>query len=247
MGNNISRGRRGVVPVLAMLLALAAAAARAAAPVAGVVISIEGKPQFQRAGEKKFQPLKFNEMLREGDTVKTGAGMRVAVAFVGGAELRINEESTFVLESGGGSKPTSVYTKFGNAWTRLLHGKSDMRVRTPTAVAAVRGTEADVNYGEGPMTVKVYEGFVDVMNDKGTTALKAGQQTSVAGAGQAPEAAKDMAAADYGTWQNGLKAANLNKSLKLLDEAAVKDRALDIEMKDKDGRPKKVRMKFEKK
>lgn len=243
-----TNNRRNVRSFLFAVAILAAAPfARAAAPVAGVVISIEGKPEFQRAGEKTFKPLKFNEMLREGDTVKTGGGMRVAVAFVGGAELRINEDSTFVLESGGGSKPTSVFTKFGNAWTRLLHGKSDMRVRTPTAVAAVRGTEADVNYGDGPMTVKVYEGFVDVMNEKGTTALKAGQQTSVAGAGSAPEAAKDMTAQDYGTWQNGLKAANLNKSLKLLDAAAVKDRALDLEMKDKDGNPKKVRMRFEKK
>lgn len=247
METNNGRRRSFAWSVLAALILGGASFARAAAPVAGVVISIEGRPEFQRAGEKAFKPLKFNEMLREGDTVKTGKGMRVAVAFVGGAELRINEDSTFVLESGGGSKPTSVFTKFGNAWTKLLHGRSDMRVRTPTAVAAVRGTEADVNYGDGPMTVKVYEGFVDVMNDQGTTALKAGQQTSVAGAGAAPEAAKDMTAADYGTWQDGLKAANLNKSLKLLDAAAVKDRALDLEMKDKDGKPKKVRMRFEKK
>ena len=242
-----ARRLRSVLPCLMMLLVLASGAAHAAAPVAGVVISVEGNPEFQRAGEKKFSRLKFNEMLREGDTVKTGHGMRVAVAFVGGAELRINEDSTFVLESGGGSRPTSVFTKFGTAWTRLLHGKSDMRLRTPTAVAAVRGTEADMSMGDGPMTVKVYEGFVDVMNDKGTTALRAGQLTQVSGAGQAPEAAKDMAPQDYGTWQNGLKAADLNKSLKLLDAAAVKDRALDLEMKDKDGKTKKVRMRFEKK
>lgn len=229
------------------LLVFAAAAARAASPVAGVVISIEGKPEVQRAGEKGFKALKFNEMLREGDSVKTGHGAKVAVAFVGGAELRINEDSTFKMESGGGSKPTSVFTEFGNAWTRLLHGKSGMRVRTPNAVAAVRGTEADVSLGAGPMTVKVYEGFVDVMNDKGTTALRAGQQTQVAGAGAAPQAARDMTAADYGTWQEALKAADLNKSLKLLDAAAVKDRALDLDMKDKDGRPKKLRMHFEKK
>lgn len=244
---NNGRRRRSVLSFMAAIGLLAAGSARAASPVAGVVISLEGKPEVQRAGAKEFKPLKFNDMLREGDSVKTGKGARVAVAFVGGAELRINEDSSFKMESGGGSKPTSVFTEFGNAWTRLLHGKSGMRVRTPNAVAAVRGTEADVNYGDGPMTVKVYEGFVDVMNDKGTTALRAGQQTQVAGAGSAPQAARDMAAQDYGTWQNGLKAANLNKSLKLLDEAAVKDRALDLDMKDKDGKSKKVRMHFEKK
>ncbi len=239
-------GRR-IFPLLAALLVLTAASARAVAPVAGVVISVEGKPEMQRAGAKSFKPLKFNEMLREGDTVKTGHGTRVAVAFVGGAELRINEDSSFKMESGGGNKPTSVYTQFGNAWTRLLHGKSGMNVRTPSAVAAVRGTEADVDYGTGPMTVKVYEGFVDVTNDQGTTALRAGQQTSVAGAGQAPQAAKAMSPSDYGTWQNALKAADLNQSLKLLDAAAVKERTLDLDMQDKDGKAKKVRLNFEKK
>ena len=233
--------------LIAALLCVAAVPGHAAAPVAGVVISLEGKPEVQRAGEKKFMPLKFNDMLREGDTVKTGHGSRVGVAFVGGAELRINEDSNFKMENGGGSKPTSVYTSLGNAWTRLLHGRSTIRVRTPNAVAAVRGTEADVNCGAGPLTVKVYEGFVDVMNDKGTTALKAGQQTSVAGAGQAPQAAQTMSAQDYGTWQNALKAADLNKSLKLLEEVSSKDRALDLEMKGKDGQPKKVRINMKKK
>ncbi|HQU12962.1 MAG TPA: hypothetical protein PKV70_01820, partial [Thermodesulfobacteriota bacterium] len=47
--------------------------------------------------------------------------------------------------------------------------------------------------------------------------LKAGQQTSVSGAGSAPEPPKTMSAQDYGTWQNALKAKDLNKSLKLLE------------------------------
>jgi hypothetical protein len=247
MGINSVLGRGKAVLASAGLLILATATAFAAAPVAGVVISFEGKPEVQRAGEKDFRPLKFNEMLHEGDRVKTGHGVRVGIAFVGGAELRINEDSIFKMESGGGSKPTSVFTEFGNAWTRLLHGRSGMQVRTPNAVAAVRGTEADVNLGSGPLTVKVYEGFVDVMNDKGTTALRAGQQTQVAGGGQAPQAAQAMSAQDYGTWQNALKAADLKKSLKILEAASTKDRSLDLDMKGKDGKPKKVRMHFEKK
>lgn len=245
----IERNRRfaGAVFLAATLIVATGTRARAAAPVAGVVISMEGKAELQKVGEKDFKALKFNDMVREGDTVKTGHGVRVGIAFVGGAELRINEDSSFKMESGGGSKPTSVFTQFGNAWTRLLHGRSGMNVRTPNAVAAVRGTEADVNLTNGPMTVKVYEGFVDVMNDKGTTALKAGQQTAVAGAGAAPAAAQTMSATDYGTWQNALKAADLNKSLKLLETAASKERALDLDMKGKDGKQKKVRMHFEKK
>lgn len=232
---------------IAAWLVLSAAGVQAATPVAGVVISMEGKPECRRVGASDYKVLKLNTMVYEGDIIRTGTGVRVAVAFVGGAELRINENSSFKLESGGGSKPTSVFTQFGNAWTRLLHGRSGMQVRTPTAVAAVRGTEADVNYGDGPMTVKVYEGLVDVSNSQGTTSLKAGQQTSVSGAGSAPQPPKAMTPQDYGTWQNALKAKDLNKSLKLLEGVSDKNRTLELEMKDKEGKPKKLKMRFEKK
>lgn len=237
--------RRG--PLLAAALLLAAAGARAAAPVSGIVISLEGRPKVQPAGEKSAKRLKVNEMVREGDVVTTGAGERVGIAFVGGAELRINENSSFRMESGGGAKPSSVYTLFGDAWTRLLHGHSGMQVRTPTAVAAVRGTEADVDYNGGPMTVKVYEGLVDVMNDQGTTPLRAGQQTQVSGAGVAPQPARAMSPQDYGTWQNALKAKNLQKSLRLLSGVADKNRTLELEMRERDGKTKKLKINVQKK
>lgn len=227
--------------------ALAAAPASAPAPVAGVVISLEGKPEVVRA-DGRTATLKINDILREGDTVKTAAKTKVGIAFVGGAELRINENSAFKMVAGGGQKPTSVFTSLGNAWTRLMKGNARIEVRTPSAVCAVRGTEADVRTGgDGPTTVKVYEGHVDVSNDKGTTALHAGQLTQVAGADAAPLAARAMTPKDYENWQKSLKAPNLNKSLKLLNAAALKNRSLELKMKDKDGKDKKVKLNFEKK
>ena len=80
-----------------------------------------------------------------------------------------------------------------------------------------------------------------------TTALHAGQLAQVAGAGVAPGAARSMSPEDYGTWQNALKAANLEKSLKILEKAADKNRTLDVDLKDKDGKSKKLRLHFEKK
>jgi hypothetical protein len=249
--NRENGGRaRKAVPILALLLAAASLiVARATTPVAGVVDSIEGKPRVVRADGKNAK-LKLNDILNEGDTVKTGPAARVGIAFVGGAELRINENSSFTLEKGGSDKdsPTSVFTKLGNAWTNLIKGsRATINVRTPSAVCAVRGTIADVNIGpDGPMTVKTYEGHVDVMNDKGTTTLHAGELTQVAG-GAAPQGARAMTPKDYATWQNSLKAPNLSRSLQLLNSAAVKNRTLDLKMKDKDGKEKTIRLNFEKK
>ena len=250
MKKNMDGRRRSVAAILALLLVGAVAVvarAETATPTAGVVTSVEGKPEVKRVGAKTSGALKLNDILNEGDTVKTGPATRVGIAFVGGAELRINENSTFKMLNGGGDKPTSVFTALGNAWTRLLSGNARIEVRTPAAVCAVRGTEADVNIAGGPMTVKVYEGHVDVMNDKGTTALHAGELTQVAGSGAAPQAARAMTPQDYATWQNALKPVNLSQSLKLLNTAAVKNRTLDLKMKDRDGKEKNIRLNFEKK
>lgn len=224
-------------------------AARAEGPVAGVVVSMEGRPQMKAAGKDSYKRLKINDLVHEGDTLKTAKSERVGVAFVGGAELRVNEDSVFTVQSGGNAtKPTSVFTSFGDAWTRLMtgHGGPGIQVKSPVAVAAVRGTEADIDVGDR-MSVKVYEGLVDVMNDKGKTSLRAGQQSSVAGAGQAPSAASKMSPQDYKTWQDSLKAKDLQKSLGILNAAADKNRTLELNMKTKDGSQKKVKLNFEKK
>lgn len=239
--------RTGVrAAALAAAMAFAAAAAWAAQTVAGVVISVEGSPKIKIAGAERFVKAKLNMLVREGDTLKTEKGEKMGIAFTGGAEMRLNENSQFVVETGGGAKPASVMTTFGDAWARLISGHSGFNVRSPVAVAAVRGTEADINVSDH-MDVKVYEGFVDVMNDKGKTQLKAGQQSSVAGAGAAPAPAKAMTPADYGTWQNGLKPKDLNKSLSILNTAADKNRTLELNMRNKDGSQKKVKLNFEKK
>lgn len=239
----IMRALSRALTAVAVVATLAAAAA--AAPVAGVVVSLEGRPE-SKTGSQSYKRMKVNQIVYEGDLVKTDRGERVGIAFVGGAELRINENSVFEIQSGGGAKPVSVKTRLGDVWTRLIGKHSGILIRTPAAVAAVRGTECDVNVNER-VDVKVYDGHVDLTNDKGTTALRAGQQASVAGAGEAPSAAQAMAKSDYGTWQNGLQPADLNKSLELLNKAADKSRTLELEMKGKDGQSKKVKLNFEKK
>jgi len=230
-------------------LAAAAPAARAAEPAAGVIVSVQGHPRLQAAGKTEETRAKVNDLVREGDTLKTGKGERVGVAFVGGAELRVNEESAFTVRSGGGvDKPTSVFATLGDAWTRLISGHAGpgIEVRGPAAVAAVRGTEADVEIGDR-MTVKVYEGHVDVENDKGKTTLLAGQQSSVAAAGSAPAPASKMSPKDYRTWQNGVPPKDLDKSLRVLRDASEEFRRLELRMKGKDGEQKKVKLDLKKK
>ncbi len=226
--------------------------------VAGVVVDVRGKPvvvaKRDRAGlkglsgadrKKAGRRLRHNKFVYEGDVLITDLGERVAVAFVGGAEVRINENSEFVVESGGGRKPTSLFTRVGQAWTRMLHGRAGMQIRTPLAVAAVRGTEADVDMRKR-LDVKVYEGHVDLSNRYGTTALKAGMMSSVSGAGAAPSSARRMQAGDRGTWQNGLTPKKLRKNLRRLQKKADKERKVQFKYM-KDGKPAELNLQLERK
>jgi hypothetical protein len=228
---------------LAFLVSLAGAPAFAAGEVvAGVVIVLKGAPSIKRKGAATVKPLKMNQYVNEGDELTTKAGEFASIAFIGGAEVRISESSTFVVEAGGGQKPTQLFTSIGKAWTRLLTGHSGINIRTPTAVAAVRGTEADVESGDHT-TVKVYEGFVDVYNDHGKQALTAGQMTHVASAQTAPEPPKTMAPGDVQHWQDALKGENVEKQITRLQKEA--DRRRTLELKTRDG--KKIKLNLEKK
>jgi len=232
---------------LALALSWAAAgpvyAERAA--VAGVVIVVQGKPQVKKAGKADSGPLKLNSFIYEGDLITTGEGDRATVAFVGGAEVRLAGGSTFVVESGGGQEPTRLRTQWGQLWTRLLHGKAGINIHTPNATAAVRGTEADIE-ATRQLTVKVYEGLVDVFNDKGRQSLTAGQMTQVADAQSAPQAPRQMGAADKGNWQDALQAVNAEKQIERLRAAAEKNRSVDLEL-NKGGQKKKLKLQLHKK
>lgn len=186
--------------LLSVLLPISAAAS---GPVAGVAVSVQGTP-VSSSLSKGAKPIKVNSFIYEGDTVKTGPGECVGIAFVGGAELRIRPDSGFLIENGGGRMTASVETKGGQAWARLIHGKAAMQVRTPLGAVAIRGAEAEVSFRER-LLVKVYQGMADVMNPYGKASLLAGQMARVEGADQAPKMPAVLRPDEIETWQAGCK------------------------------------------
>jgi hypothetical protein len=112
-------------------------------------------------------------------------------------------------------------------------------VRTPSAVCAVRGTEADIEQ-RSLLTVKVYEGHVDVQNSLGKQSLRAGQMTTVAGANAAPDAPKDMSGKEAGKWQEEIKVSDYDKFINLLKESASSGKTLKTSVKMPDGTVKQL-------
>ncbi|MBI4422791.1 MAG: FecR domain-containing protein [Elusimicrobia bacterium] len=206
-----------------------------AAPVAGVVTSLEGKPEIKARGTGAYKRIKRSQMVYEGDSLKTAAGEKLALVLVGGVEFRMNENSVFEVRSGGGgTQDASLFTRLGQAWTKRLSGMAGLRVKTPSAVAAVRGTEADVDAEEQQLTLKVYEGHVDLLDAGEANTLSSLTAGEMADAGASGVSKRAMSEGDYGTWQQGMEAKNLDKDMQRLQKEAEKTRTLKF--KDKDGK-----------
>jgi lycopene cyclase domain-containing protein len=191
----------GLAWPLALLLAAAAPAGlRAAEPppavleeVTGDVVVIRGAAKTEIDGEEDLP-------LKEGDTVRTGAGARATISFRDAHLVRLAERSALVIRT---LKPAT--TGFFGA-VRLAAGKlfaslaplvgagSGFRVETRTAVAAVKGTTFSVEDAEDGSTVAVLEGTVstagldDAGAEIGAVDVGEGQETAVSVKGRRPGA-----------------------------------------------------------
>ncbi|MDA8132933.1 MAG: FecR family protein [Elusimicrobia bacterium] len=233
------------LPASLLAVVLCAAAALpppvSAAKVAAVSTFVQGDVQLQRAGETSFAPLEANTLLRAGDLIKTGDGATAALVSKKGAEIRVNSNTELKMPSGNGVREVFEMA-FGQVWSRMLHLKARLSVRTPAAVCAVRGTEADIDQHE-LLTLKVYEGHVDIQNKNGMQSLHAGQLSTVAGPGAAPAAPRAMQQTEMGDWQKGIAVKDLGK---YLDRMGLSGKDLRVKIA-KDGQEKDVNVKLKKK
>ncbi|MBN1532872.1 MAG: FecR domain-containing protein [Spirochaetes bacterium] len=100
-----------------------------------------GHAWIVRGGEKL--EAKAGVQLKEGDAIETGAGSLVVADLNGGiAQVEIQENALFRLESVEGSERTVAIDR-GSLWFRVskLVKGGTYRLRTPSCIAAVRGTK----------------------------------------------------------------------------------------------------------
>lgn len=149
------------------------------------VLAADGSPEV--SGEAGMP-------LEEGDRVVVAEGGSAEVALDGGSLITVRENSDFKLEKTAKGEST-FYLSLGSLLAKIQKlGTQRLRVRTPTAVAAVRGTEFGVEVeGENSHVGVFDEGKVEVTGDKGGAPelLISNQETSVK-KGEAPEHAAQL-------------------------------------------------------
>lgn len=151
------------------------------------IVAVEGEVYLFPDKEEDGVPAEKDTPLSEGDRVATGAGGRAEIALDDSSILELSENSSFVVESL--KEEESLFELvLGRlaAKLRSLAGENKLlKVKTPTAVAAVRGTEFGVEVAEDGVTVVgVYdEGQVGVSaatdDSVEETLVRAREQTEV--------------------------------------------------------------------
>ncbi|HOW90231.1 MAG TPA: hypothetical protein PL037_08100, partial [Elusimicrobiales bacterium] len=89
----------GIIGALLIAAACPPAPAAAAGKVNAIVVFVKGDVQVKRAGAQDYEPVSLNDLLYAGDEIKTGEGGQASLATKGGAEVRLNQNSTFNIEA----------------------------------------------------------------------------------------------------------------------------------------------------
>lgn len=137
---------------------IAAAHSKEAARVTWLV----GEATLKRAGTSL--PVRVRMDCKLGDTLVLAAASRLELRYPDNTLLRLDENSRLVLSNRSAGKPEPTLV-VGKAWAnvkKIGQGGTGFGVRTPTAVAAVRGTVFLVEGGPDSSRVNLYEGKVEV-------------------------------------------------------------------------------------
>lgn len=172
--------------------ALAAPAALAADPAAQIAEMI-GRVEAH-AGES-VRVLRFGDAVFEGDRIRTSAGAKAKLLFSDRSVITVGPSTDLLISRSlyrlGNEPQRESLFEVGKGYVRALASRwsfgtaSRFEIRTPAAVAGVRGTEFIVAVDEaGKTEVHVIEGAVEVLNvrDRQNRAvqLAAGQFSQIA-------------------------------------------------------------------
>jgi len=185
-------GTAALLAALVFQLALAPSLARAqTGPPVARVAALEGTAAVERFGSRQQSPLAVEAPVYRADTIHTGAGSRLRIAFEDETAVTLGELASLRITqiaepAQGGAQNSRLTVLAGTVRFRVrpAPGRALVETWTPTAVAAVRGTEYIVEVAGPGTAVLVIDGAVAVSNYRpdvrGTVVLRAGEGTSVA-------------------------------------------------------------------
>ncbi len=201
--------KKKITLIILALFTLTLTLQAAEAEKIGAILKLKGQVMVRHA-KGDYSAAYKGQMLLNGDWIQTGDGDFAALIFLDGTQLKLSEAAELELKSDRVSakeQNTELYLEKGELWTHVQKQKdSDFRIATPVSVAAVKGTEFNLNYDDAEKSSElfVFEGVVEFQNELGR--ILAREMTySVASLKKAPAKAKKMKENKAPDWQDKIK------------------------------------------
>src|SRR5260221_895606 len=172
----------------ALLLVLRAAAADALAAPAAEVFSLEGKGEYREAQQLTWRPVTVKHSLFPTNYVRTLEQSKMAILFADRTQMRLGQNSVMQIKevASGPDTRTIIDLQRGRSWTQSKTTPKGLVMETPSALAAIRGTDWEMVVDEeGRATLSVFSGEVEFYNDQGNVIVRPSEQAR-AERGKAP-------------------------------------------------------------
>jgi len=150
------------------------------------IVSITGKGEHRQIAEAAWREAKLKQQLGAGDFVRTGDLSAMAILFSDRTQIRLSQNSMFQLR-GADAKGTSILNlRQGRAWSQAKDKPGRLIMETPSAVAAIRGTDWEMEVDlEGRARLTVLHGEVEFYNEQGSVTVRDNEH-ALAEKGKAP-------------------------------------------------------------
>lgn len=154
--------------------------------------TVSGTVMVQRPGGS-VEPASTRRVLSSGDRIVTGPGAQATLRYPDGSVLTLGGGTTLEVRlieynRGGGWRDRSIALRAGQCWATVGPGfgsGSELKVHTPSVVAAVRGSTISVTHDATSQISRVCcsEGEAEVSGRIGSVSLSAGTESSAMAGG----------------------------------------------------------------
>ncbi len=173
------------------------------AKVVAAISTLKGLVMVKPVGSRKYIPAYKGQMLKNGEWIKTKDGVFVAIIFLDGSNIKIQQQTEIKISSyrmTAKDLKTNLVMSKGQAWSDVADqgAGGEFTITTPTAVASVKGTEFDLEYDieKGETTLIVFAGEVEFAGELGKILAEAMTSSRDGGAVQ------KLTLDDLPSWQN---------------------------------------------
>jgi tetratricopeptide (TPR) repeat protein len=172
----------------ASIVFLSAEAGAQSAERAAEVVSVSGQGESREGETGAWKPALAQQELFMRDYVRTGAYSRMGLLFRDRTQVRLAEKTLLQIKSFPPSPedPTVLRLELGRSWSQTNRTPSNLYLETPSATAAVRGTDWEVEvFEDGRSLITVLSGEVVFENSLGSVTVGRNEQAQAI-PGQAP-------------------------------------------------------------